>query len=413
MKGASLLLSAAMMLLFVACDDDAPSGKQQKENTLGLLVSMKDYQEVLMTRANTEFPLLPDNYVPFETLYPTPRIGSSDIGVFMTYGTSVDKGKFYYDAETGRWDSDVPVVKDRQYYIYGVMPAYLAPDKDNVHPVTSDFSGGATMTMVVNAVTASDVCIIVGVRDVDAATEIISHNIADYGCDLGSFGYLGKDTHNYVTILLDHLYSCVNFEFAMGNKNVPDGTGTDPRDVRYDASGYADLRTIKIKKVTVRASSSEGGGTYTVTARVKPLATGETQETWQPEITWSKGAGSDVSAVIYEGEGLTVPDKIEGFTSKPYKNGYLSIPGYFVPGGNGESGAASTTTYTIETEYDVYDKKGNLIRSGCKAQNTWSPGEEDLMKERRKCYTIRIILKPTYLYQLADPDLDNPSFEIS
>ena len=89
-------------------------------------------------------------------------------------------------------------------------------------------------------------------------------------------------------------------------------------------------------------------------------------------------------------------------------NVYTECLGHFMPSG--------ITTLILTSVYDVYDRKGNLIRKGCKATNTIVL--QDLLTgqittERGKRYTINLIVKPTYLYMLSEPDLDNPTVKIN
>ena len=69
--------------------------------------------------------------------------------------------------------------------------------------------------------------------------------------------------------------------------------------------------------------------------------------------------------------------------------------------------------YILRSTYDVYDKKGNLVRQGCVAENRIEPAEIFGSSQLRRGwkYTIQLKLKPTYLYVMSDPDLDNPTIE--
>ena len=58
--------------------------------------------------------------------------------------------------------------------------------------------------------------------------------------------------------------------------------------------------------------------------------------------------------------------------------------------------------------YDVYDRKGNLVRKDCEATNTLpkSLGISSLKAGERQ--PIALTVAPTYLGVLSDPDLNNP-----
>ena len=61
---------------------------------------------------------------------------------------------------------------------------------------------------------------------------------------------------------------------------------------------------------------------------------------------------------------------------------------------------------TLVSTYDVYDRKGNLIRQDCTSTNTL-PSLENLEAKRGDLLTLNLNVNPTYLYQLSDQDLDN------
>ena len=81
--------------------------------------------------------------------------------------------------------------------------------------------------------------------------------------------------------------------------------------------------------------------------------------------------------------------------------------GCFVPG--------KCKKFQLYSKYDVYDRKGNLIRQNCEAVNTIDAsgfyGINDL--KAGDIYTIDLKIQPTYLYVLSDPDLDNPTITIN
>jgi len=70
------------------------------------------------------------------------------------------------------------------------------------------------------------------------------------------------------------------------------------------------------------------------------------------------------------------------------------------------------TKIKLISTYDVYDKKGNLIRENCTATNTIDianlfSGQTETLRGRR--YTINLTINPTYLYMLSEPDLNDPT----
>ena len=59
-------------------------------------------------------------------------------------------------------------------------------------------------------------------------------------------------------------------------------------------------------------------------------------------------------------------------------------------------------TVLIVAQYDVYDKKDQITRSGCTAQNTLALGFSP--KEKGKYYDIYVTVRPDFLYVLSDGD---------
>jgi hypothetical protein len=93
-------------------------------------------------------------------------------------------------------------------------------------------------------------------------------------------------------------------------------------------------------------------------------------------------------------------------TGHELNEGYQEFTGHFMPQG--------VTDVILESIYDVYDKKGNLVRLGCTATNKLNLSmfsqQTEALRGRR--YTINLTINPTYLYVLSEPDLDDPTVEI-
>ena len=74
---------------------------------------------------------------------------------------------------------------------------------------------------------------------------------------------------------------------------------------------------------------------------------------------------------------------------------------------------------TFISTYDVYyrDTDGNitntLVRANCTATNEWKlrvQGSQEFGAGKQM--TVHATIIPTYLYQLADPDLTNPTIKL-
>ena len=63
-----------------------------------------------------------------------------------------------------------------------------------------------------------------------------------------------------------------------------------------------------------------------------------------------------------------------------------------------------TTAYEI---YDVYDRKNNLVRKDCTSENKLQDVLQTIKRGERR--TIKLTVKPTFIYVLSDPDLDSPT----
>ena len=104
---------------------------------------------------------------------------------------------------------------------------------------------------------------------------------------------------------------------------------------------------------------------------------------------------------------LDIADKTKEIPARNSGKVY-NIPGFFTP--MVEQTNDGATTFTLRCTYDVYDTQGNLVRADCSAENkiaisqTFTQGTS---------YTIPLTIEPTFLYQLSDWDLDNPTIVVS
>ncbi|MBQ9200867.1 MAG: hypothetical protein IJ154_00650 [Bacteroidales bacterium] len=307
----------------------------------------------------------PAGYVLYSALHPSPELNYATIGVFLTRaGESVAaaSGSFTYQG-ADLWTSNVKVKSLLQYYLYGFMPAEIASSAD-VAPYSGSFANGAVMTIEgLDAVTPADLCVVSGVKGVESADE------SPVALRLGQFGYLGKEIgYNYVYLLLEHLYAGLDFN------------------IRIDA-GYKALRTVKLKEMRLRTA---GGSSVDATVTIAANGTGASPLT---SVSFDVTAGSDSTTMFLNEDGLELTED------------YHSVLGCFTPGlGN---------DFTLISIYDVYDTKGNLVRKDCRAENDLSRLTLLSSLTRGQKYTINLTVNPTYLYQLSEPDLDNPVIDLN
>lgn len=411
------LLLMAVGTLFVGCTDDDEELGKRKTSTLQLIPAVSVPNVAVVTRAAGD--PLPNSWKLYEDIYPLSLDRTVAINIFMvdnkTPGTSdpasvtgTSNNKFTLK-KNGNWDSNIRVVDAQKYYIFGFLcDTYSSATLSLLSGKTSYTDGGVIELKGLGAATAADVSLVVGTRKPaegesmsDAAVvKGIIEKPEDTTVDaLGKFDYAAATNNNYIYLWLDHLYSCVNFEFEVEDK-------------------YSQLREIQMKKVTLTVN----GQTYNVTAEVRKDKTpallhiiSVAEDTTIP--------AKDFKVTVFDGDATKIPAQSEigktdagGKEIKP-----LSVPGYFAPG--------SMKEFTAEFEFDVISKGYNYAtgkqittRKSVTATNKFPAnifGYDDEATNKVKTldpgrvYTIKATIAPTYLYQLAEDDLDNPTIHIT
>ena len=347
-------------------DTEPTAVPQDSDSDLLQLIPFMRPSEEMTTRAV----VIPNGYQRFTDVYKIPDGATTSFGIFMAEegGTAPTKmGLITYQGVDAngkdKWRSYVEV-KQKQYYVYGFLPAEAAEGGATVAPMNGDFKNGATLTIKdLPAASKYDVCVITGVQDASSANEEINLH-------LGCFAYQGKPKgQNYVGVLIDHLFSEIDFFFKV------DGD-------------YHALRHIKLKKLTLKST-----GYSKVTATI-PITANTTDTNPIGSITTTSPSGSS-DVVLFEnttGKDITTDATAFG-----------EVRGFSAP--------ATSNTLSIACEYDVYDTNGNLVRQNCKAENNLSWKVQTLKPGEKAVVTITI--RPTYLYVLSEPDLDNPTIEVN
>lgn len=348
---AGLLLLMGSLLYGCTSDNE---GQDEQDDTLQLVAYTRSYDDI--TRA------VPDGYNPF-----TPDDVTS-IGIFMTtspIGLPERVGYFSYNGKS--WRSNISV-KSGTYYIYGFMPGdIISAEPTAISPLNGDFKNGATLTLDgLKPISKTDVCVIVGVKGVTVTSPSTENDVS-----LGKFEYASQSKgQNYVNLLMDHIYSCLQFRMQVEDS-------------------YSVLRTIKLKKMELRtAKISATKAVITLTANTtgaNPLGN---------NISWSTPtASTGMSMTLFESEEGKALPSVAAATP-------LLLSGNIMPG--------CDDALSLVCTYDVYDRKGNLIRKDCEATNTLpkSLGISSLKAGERQ--PIALTVAPTYLGVLSDPDLNNP-----
>lgn len=330
------------------------------------------------------------------------------IECFFTKDTEAPKkGTFFYNdqyEEGKKWRLSMEITEESPFYVYGYIPSEVVDtasitDKNGGN---AKYSEGAVLTLKgIQSVTPSDVCVVVGAKEGSSAESDATTDANNVTKRLqpGSFlvtAYKSTkegegDGKNYIYLLFDHLYSALRFNFTVGKE--------------YDA-----LRTIRLRKLEMQAFAdkdrspmkSKYDATITLTAGVA---------TPTVELEPNKGSGDATYVTLFDERVLDDGDGMEEEDEKIIlKHGELTrFLGCFVPG--------ETLYFSLRTTYDVYDKKDNLIRQGCVAENYIDLYNSDKIHvdhvERGHIYSLTLMVEPTYLYVLSDPDVDNPTITIN
>ena len=227
----------------------------------------------------------------------------------------------------------------------------------------------ATLTITgIKPVTTDDICIITGVKD------------ADEGLTEGQFSWSwpipSSEEENYkIYILMDHLYAAAQFRLRI-------------------SSDYALLRTIKLKTMTLSTVKGSVNAVISLTHNT----TGASPVS---SVAYTASGSNDAVVIFNSDEGndaVVIFNSDEGFALD--KTTPLSINACFAP--------TLSENLTLVSTYDVYDSKGNLIRQNCTTTNKLP----NLEASRGQRVQVNMLVNPTYLYILSDPDLDNPTITI-
>jgi hypothetical protein len=316
-------------------------------------------------------------------------IKHSSIGAFFTY-SNVDKRHIWFNTATNKWIIDKEATGGEQY-LYGFSPNEAA-GSSSIAP-NSSYANGAVLTLNnMGSVSGEDICILVGAKEG-------TNEVTVEGLQVGKFKVTmhtsGENKGNFLFMLFEHLYAAIDFQFHVDDT-------------------YAALRKIKLKKLELRgyfSYNSDDDNTLmkrkgiNATVTLQSNSTGESPIT---NITFSQNDTGDPMPFItfFDGE-VEIPS---GTATNSEELRYTDNVdyAYVVPNIN--------NFYMLRSTYDVYDRDDHLIRVNSIVEN-----KIDMYKlfnsipylDRGKKYTIKLTLKPTYLYQLGNWDLDNPTVELN
>jgi hypothetical protein len=162
-------------------------------------------------------------------------------------------------------------------------------------------------------------------------------------------------------LLMDHLYASVKFSLIVSEQ-------------------YAQLRTIKLKTMTLSVNKASVKADVTLTHNTKgnsPIAN-------EDDVTYTSTGDNCAAEIFNDAEGQALS------STTP-----IAVSACFAP--------TLSDSLTLFSTYDVYDSKGNLIRANCEATNKIP----NLEASRGQRVQLNMKVDPTYLYIMSDKDLDN------
>lgn len=311
--------------------------------------------------------------------------GVQPIGIAFTQNNHEPMiGSFFKSSD--KWRTDLDNIASADYYLYGYIPHqtainYSITDYDGA--ANGAYSTGAIMTLEkVPTVMPNDLCVVIGAKH-GYDREHDGNNDGTNRLRMGDFSFTAKqgtDSKDYVFLLFDHLYAALRIRMKVH-------------------ADYDVLRTIKLKSLKLNTQAGETKTTKKTTIEIKLKANdGSASPIEEEELNFTP-TGEEIEG------GLEFWSSTNG---EELTNDFKPFIGHFMPSG--------ITKLILTSTYDVYDRKGNLIRQNCEATNTMVL--KDLLTdqsetERGKRYTINMTIQPTYLYMLSEPDLDNPTVVVN
>ncbi len=370
-----MLLAACLL---TACSSDVIEDGSTQRTPLEIMpLSTPSFLEI---NSATRTDYLPDGYIWYKDLVGATNPAYANIGMFMTPDRTTPTADYIYlNSSDNTWSSTISVESGQTYYMYGFMPRQGAQSA-TISSLNSNYANGAVIHLNnFQTLTPADVCVVVGVRkatDTEAGEGV---RAPQSDVDLGKFEFkAAEEGHNSAFILMKHIYSGLRFRAVIDHD-------------------YHQLRDIKFTKVELIAKDMEPTVDIDVTLTANTEGTDPMTDVIYSE--WADPVDEN-TIELFPWTGSATEYQLK----ETETNMFL---GCFTPG--------KCSEFVIRTTYNVYDKSKNKIREGCVAENKINesivPGLAEI--EAGEVYTITCTVKPTYLYVLSDPDLDNPTFTIT
>ena len=335
------ILSIATAVLLSACSsgDSEVQTAPTEVKSVGDNIQVMAYAPPFASADPTDDPEGFSPYTPDKT---------TSMGIYMLSSEGSPKEeKLIY---TNKWHAYFEVDANTTYTVYGYMPK----TGDMSSTLTKSAANATLIISNIKAITTEDICIITGVND------------KREGLKEGNFNWkwpisTSTEEESYkIHLLMDHLYAAALFS------------------MKIDAE-YAQLRTIKLKTMTLSTDKGSVNATISLTHNT----TGASPVS---DVEYSASGSSEAVVVFNSNEGVALD------VTNP-----LKISACFAPTLSG--------SLTMVTTYDVYDRKGYLIRKNCTATNKLP----NMDAVRAQQVQLNLTVNPTYLNVLSDYDLDNPT----
>ena len=378
-------------LMACSTDDRDESQPEAPGLPVELSASALPYEDETLVLGSTRAWDPPTGFFLYDDLYDAgvnfERLTNKSIDVYLC---PIDKDKLpqhgslrysHNASSTAQWKLSLKDVKDPDkittdygynYYVYGFMPRDAA-DNASIDKLSgsSSYADGAVLTIKGLQSVAADASIIIGANTGPDADHDGGLRRGDFKITLNS----GTASKTYIYMLLDHLCPALYVSMKVNDD-------------------YDKLRTIKLKSLYLQTANDNGPTKkkhdVTVTLRSNLDGSNPIESiVFKPRDDTEESGGTMFSSS--EGVPLQVST-------------YSVFIGHFIP--------LDVTKLILTSTYDVYDKKGNLVRKDSKATNTLDLkklvlGFSGVRPDYR--YIIQLTVNPTYLYMLSDPDLDNPT----
>ena len=380
------VIATLAMVLYGCSDDSSDYPRETKEVTIHLRTSSQDYGLSPLLRSVTA------GYSQYSG-----EDTKSDIIMYMTRGTEVYQAARFSWSTVNNWTSRIALEPNTTsntdpYYVYGYMPA----DAATVSISSTDYAVGSTMMLTnLTTVNTKDVCVITGAKEENDPTHFDIINSPTL-VSPGSSGIQVKDGDNYIYVLMNHIYAKLGLKFNVkgpsASELLSDAWKSNPDYYYYS------LRGIRLKKVQMVTHVGE--------VEVK-VQTGSTE----PTLTYNESTSTEQTITIFDVSSDDDDTNDAGIEITPAG---IEVPAFFTP-----MPAGSTREIKFISTYDVYyrDTDGNitttLVRGDCTATNDWNlKAPTGQAFGAGKAISVSATVIPTYLYQLADPDLVDPTIKI-